>query len=163
MDALTEEQKTEIATKRAEALKQAEDGYAKLDTNGDGVIDRDELKAMAKEAGQNLTGGQMEAKIDEFLNTFDANNDGVVSKQEWLDFFGNLFDAVISQGLSSWSNSLTPTWANANLMKQEETNFPIVFALDKNLHAILYSFPCWIVFLSAHIIPYKNHIHLHTP
>ena len=101
MDALTQEQKDEIATKRAEALKQAEDGYAKLDTNGDGVIDRDELKAMAKEAGQNLTGGQMEAKIDEFLNTFDSNNDGVVSKQEWLDFFGNLFDAVIAQGLSS--------------------------------------------------------------
>ena len=101
MDALTQEQKDEIATKRAEALKQAEDGYSKLDTNGDGVIDRDELKAMAKEAGQSLTGGQMEAKIDEFLSTFDQNNDGVVSKQEWLDFFGNLFDAVIAQGLSS--------------------------------------------------------------
>ena len=100
MQNLTQEQQAVIAQKREEAIAEARQAYEKLDTNGDGHIDRDELKAHATAAGAKLTGGQSDADIDTFFATFDANNDGVVSKEEWLTFFGNLFDEVIKKGLS---------------------------------------------------------------
>ena len=100
MEGLTEEQRQIIAAKRAEAIAEARAAYEKLDTNGDGHIDRDELKAHATAAGAKLTGGQSDADIDTFFQTFDANNDGVVSKEEWLNFFGNLFDEVIKKGIA---------------------------------------------------------------
>ena len=40
-----------------------------------------------------------EADIEAFFATFDENNDGVVSLEEWLNFFGKLFDSVIAAGL----------------------------------------------------------------
>ena len=40
-----------------------------------------------------------EAKIKEFLDSFDQDGDGKIQKAEWLAFFGNLFDSVISAGL----------------------------------------------------------------
>ena len=100
MEGLTEEQRQIIAAKRAEAIAEARAAYEKLDTNGDGHIDRDELKAHATAAGAKLTNGQSDADIDTFFQTFDANNDGVVSKEEWLNFFGNLFDEVIKKGIA---------------------------------------------------------------
>ena len=57
MENLTEEQRNIIAQKRAEAIAEAKAAYEKLDTNGDGHIDRDELKAHATAAGAKLTGG----------------------------------------------------------------------------------------------------------
>ena len=99
MDQLTAEQTELIAAKRLEAIKEAEEAYDKLDTNGDGHIDRDELKAHAAAAGAKL--GTADADVDAFFSTFDANNDGVVSREEWLGFFGKLFDEVIRKGLGS--------------------------------------------------------------
>ena len=100
MDNLTEEQKEVIAQKRAEAIEEAQTAYDKLDTNGDGHIDRDELIAHAKAAGAKLGAGGSDQDVDQFFQTFDSNQDGVVSKEEWLDFFGKLFDDVIQKGLS---------------------------------------------------------------
>ena len=57
MENLTEEQRNIIAQKRAEAIAEAKAAYEKLDTNGDGHIDRDELKAHATAAGAKLTIG----------------------------------------------------------------------------------------------------------
>ena len=56
------------------------------------------------EQGQGLPDGASaeakEAKIKEFLDSFDADGDGKIQKEEWLAFFGNLFDSVIAAGLS---------------------------------------------------------------
>ena len=41
-----------------------------------------------------------EEKINEFMQTFDANGDGKVQLSEWLEFYGGIFDAVVSQGMS---------------------------------------------------------------
>ena len=42
-----------------------------------------------------------DAKIKEFLDSFDADGDGKIQKSEWLQFFGNLFDSVIQAGLGA--------------------------------------------------------------
>ena len=92
-----------VAAAREEALRTAEEAFAKLDLNGDGNVDKEELRKIAADSSVNF-GGEMdvaarEAKIDEFFATFDANGDGKVQKQEWLDFFGGLFDAVVQQAM----------------------------------------------------------------
>ena len=46
-----------------------------------------------------LDASTQEQKINEFIQTFDANGDGKVSLSEYLAFFGDLFESVISQGL----------------------------------------------------------------
>ena len=38
-------------------------------------------------------------KIKELFATFDANKDGVISKEEWVTFFGDVFDKVLTEGL----------------------------------------------------------------
>ena len=90
----------QIATARAAALAQATEAFNKLDKNGDGEVDRSEICALA---GAGLPDGcdedTKEKKIKEFLDSFDTDGDGKIQKQEWLDFFGTLFDSVIQAGL----------------------------------------------------------------
>ena len=64
MDTLTDEQRQVIDKKRAEAIQEAEEAYNKLDTNGDGHIDRDELVAHAKAAGAKLGAGGSDQDVD---------------------------------------------------------------------------------------------------
>ena len=89
-----------IAAARNEALQTAREAFQKLDLNGDGNVDKDELRQIAMQADLSAAGGdidaeQREAKIQDFFTTFDANGDGKVQLSEWLDFFGNLFDSVV--------------------------------------------------------------------
>ena len=98
MEGLNEEQKATIAAKRAEALTQAEEAFNKLDLDGSGQIERDELATLAQQSGQSFGGSEEE--INNFISTFDTDGDGQVSRDEWLTFFGNMFDNVIAQGLA---------------------------------------------------------------
>ena len=112
---LSEADQASIATARAAALEQAEVAFARLDLDGNGEVDREEIMKLA-ESGQGLPDGASqeakEAKIKEFLDSFDQNGDGKIQKSEWLAFFGNLFDSVIEAGLSQWvsTQSLPLNW-----------------------------------------------------
>ena len=105
VDALNDEQKKVIDDARVEALKNAEAEFAKLDKNGDGTVEKDELVAYAKtqaSSGEKLTEAQKaeaEAQIDAMIAQFDSNADGKVQKQEWLDFFTKVFDDAIVKSL----------------------------------------------------------------
>merc|ERR1712150_236263 len=98
MEGLTEEQKSQISQKRAEALAQAEEAFRKLDLDGSGEIERNELQELARSSGSAIGGGEND--INDFINTFDTDGDGKVSLQEWLTFFGNMFDQVIAAGMA---------------------------------------------------------------
>ena len=102
MASLSDADKANIAQAREAALAQAEEAFKKLDLDGNGEVDREEIMKLA-EQGQGLPDGASaeakEAKIKEFLDSFDQDGDGKIQKSEWLMFFGNLFDSVIAAGL----------------------------------------------------------------
>ena len=92
----------QIASARAAALSQAEEAFAKLDINGDGEVDRNEIMQLAGDGlPANCDQATKDAKIKEFLDSFDTDGDGKIQKSEWLNFFGSLFDSVIAAGLGS--------------------------------------------------------------
>ena len=47
------------------------------------------------------SGEALNEKINQLFDTFDSNKDGVISKDEWITFFGQVFDTVLAQGLTS--------------------------------------------------------------
>ena len=81
MDGLSENDQAQIATARAQALTTAEEAFAKLDINGDGEVDRDEVRQLATSGmglPDNADASVREAKINEFFQSFDANGDGKI-------------------------------------------------------------------------------------
>ena len=98
---MTPEQQAEVARIRDETLVQVGEEYDKLDANGDGNVDREELIAVARSQGQGRN--VPEADLDSFFENFDANGDGKVSKQEWLDFFGRMFDEQMAPLIAALS------------------------------------------------------------
>lgn len=53
--------------------------FQSIDKNGDGKLDKSELQAAFKQAGLLVSS----RKLDQFFDQVDANNDGVVSFEEW--------------------------------------------------------------------------------
>ena len=79
---------------RAAVMQGSEEGFAKIDTNSDGILDRDELRSLAKQGLPNQSSEQIEASCNKYFAMWDANHDGKVSKEEWLQFYGDMFDNV---------------------------------------------------------------------
>ena len=92
-----------IAQAREQALNTAREAFAKLDVNGDGTVTREELRGLASVSTDGLAAdaAQIEAKLEEFIATFDADGDGKVQLNEWLEFFGRLFDEVIASSMAA--------------------------------------------------------------
>ena len=101
--AMSDADRETIATERVKAMQKATEAFEQLDLDSNGLIERSEINKVSQESlGIPATSdpAQREAKIKEFFDTFDANGDGKISKEEWLDFFGKLFDSVIEAGLA---------------------------------------------------------------
>ena len=96
---LDAEQQRVIAEGRIASLKVAEAEFNKLDANNDGTVEKAELIAFAK--SQTPKGfkeptpeqrAAAEAQMDQMIAQFDQDQDGKVSKEEWLGLFGNIYD-----------------------------------------------------------------------
>ena len=72
--------------------------FAKIDTNGDGLLDKDEFRTAMIEGGPAIPGGagDVEAILNEFFAQCDTNNDGKVSKDEFRTFFENMINAFLT-------------------------------------------------------------------
>ena len=92
-----------IAQAREQALTTAREAFSKLDVNGDGTVTKEELRGLAATSTDGLGGdaAQIEAKLEEFVQTFDADGDGKVQMSEWLAFFGKMFDDVIAASMAA--------------------------------------------------------------
>ena len=111
MQKLSEQERQEIAQSRIDALRVADEVFEKLDLNGDGMIEKHEVRhlcdnnhpgmlAAQSQSESNGPGAGQESRIRDFFAAFDINGDGCVSREEWLDFFGKLYDSVIAKGLT---------------------------------------------------------------
>ena len=91
-----------IAAAREQALNTAREAFAKLDVNGDGTVTKEELRGLASTStdGLGANASEIESKLEEFVQTFDADGDGKVQLNEWLEFFGRLFDEVIASSMA---------------------------------------------------------------
>ena len=83
---------------RQAALQEAMAAFKGFDVDGDGSISRREVeqyvvKAFSPAFGGSLPAGYAEAQVEEFFTTFDANQDGKIQVEEWMSFFGKLYDA----------------------------------------------------------------------
>ena len=74
-------------------MRVAGEAFEKLDVDGSGELEREEITQLAGQMG-NFAGNEeeRERKIDQFFKDFDTDGDGMISKQEWVDFFGRQFD-----------------------------------------------------------------------
>ena len=79
---------------RQAALQEAMAAFKDFDVDGDGSISRQEVeKYVFQVFGSTLPAEAVKAQVDEFFTTFDANQDGKIQVDEWMSFFGKLYDA----------------------------------------------------------------------
>lgn len=86
---------------RAEALRDATIAFESIDVNKNGNIDYKEAEKLLKTSSSldSLATGKIEKKFDAFFKSFDEDGDAKISKNEWLNFYGKLFDQIIENGL----------------------------------------------------------------
>ena len=85
---------------RAEALRDAEIAFVNVDANGDGSISFSEAERLIKDSSSiSETDDSTKTKVEAFFRSFDVDRDNSISKNEWLDFYGRLFDNIIEDGL----------------------------------------------------------------
>ena len=90
----------DVEIARAEAMRDAEIAFVNIDANGDGTICFSEAERLIKDASiLDKTADSNKTKLDAFFRSFDDNSDQSISKSEWLDFYGRLFDNIIENGL----------------------------------------------------------------
>ena len=86
---------------RTETLLKAAIAFDFVDINGDGTIVYSEAEKMIRSSSlMNSIDGDTDTKVNAFLKSFVDAGVKTISKNEWLNFYGKLFDNVISNGLS---------------------------------------------------------------
>jgi len=100
-----------------------------LDVNGDGFIDRSDVDGVVNLAAKNVTNpaalAEIRAVATEFnanlIREFDANRDGKVSKEEWLQGVEKVFvGKTVETAPQWWQDLATRTFVAADINKNGE-------------------------------------------
>ena len=83
----TEEDKQAIQEGRVQSLEDAIKGFEALDIDDDGYVYKLDLIEMTKQC-MDLADND----VDDFFATFDIRKDGSISKADWEQVFGNMYD-----------------------------------------------------------------------
>ena len=89
----------EIAEMRSRVSSDIDGLFGMVDENGDGFIEKDELREKMNEGFEPLPPGMAdgmdkEAQINKFFEIADANADGKISKDELVGFFNKMLDQL---------------------------------------------------------------------
>ena len=68
---------SKLSSEQAEELKKA---FAVMDTNGDGVVTKEELKGLLKGLGEDVS----DDVVDEMIKIADENGDGKIQFEEFV-------------------------------------------------------------------------------
>ena len=68
---------SKLSTEQAAELKKA---FSVMDSNGDGVVSKDELKSLLKGLGEDVT----DDIVDEMIKIADENGDGKIQFEEFV-------------------------------------------------------------------------------
>ncbi|MEC5385504.1 EF-hand domain-containing protein [Uliginosibacterium sp. H3] len=88
---------------RPDASKIAEDIFSKLDTKGQGYIEKSDLQnALSSLSGtDSANSSSSSSSVDDLFSQLDGDSDGKVTKKELADSMQSLADALDSQAMSS--------------------------------------------------------------
>jgi Ca2+-binding EF-hand superfamily protein len=93
--------------KRQDPAKMAEKLFSKLDTAGQGYIQKADLQAAFDKVGastSSTSGSTTSSSIDDLFSSLDTNNDGKVTKQEFSDTLKQVSDQLDNQYMSMRMN-----------------------------------------------------------
>ena len=128
-----EEVRPQIQEGLDKCLQEVGAKFDEIDINKDGAVERSELVTLAREknAGEELSAEAL-AEIDQMIATFDANGDGKVSREEWNDFFTQLYFSVAKLG-AAVQQAVTEAVAEAVAEAEAEAEAP---QWDRPMNAI---------------------------
>ena len=102
MDSLSAEERARIAEARALNMAACLEKFNLLDIDGSGSVSKAEISKLANDGigiPEAVDPETREQKINELISRFDADGDGNISKDEWLNFFGSLYDALVEEAM----------------------------------------------------------------
>lgn len=114
------------AMKRPDPAQMADELFSKLDTSGQGYIEKSDLKNAFDKSSSTSTSSQ--ANVDDLFSTLDGDQDGKVSKQEFSDALKKVSDELDSQmmdkrlGRSGGMPPPPPPGGGPDLSKDELTS-----------------------------------------
>ena len=86
----------DVANKREEALNVAGQQFDRMDPSLKGFVTRDDILAMRQAQAAQMNVEFSDTEVDSFMADFDSNGDGKVSRQEFINKFGTMFDQMVA-------------------------------------------------------------------
>ena len=86
----------DVERKRAEALEVAGQQFDRMDSLRKGFVTREDIVALrtAQAAASNIEFSNNE--VDSFITDFDSTGDGTVTRNEFINKFGVMFDQMLT-------------------------------------------------------------------
>ncbi|QDX82830.1 hypothetical protein B9N43_04020 [Denitratisoma sp. DHT3] len=95
--------------KRPDPTEMANDLFSKLDTSGQGYIEKADLQSAFDQAASKTNASDTSTNVDDLFSKLDADSDGKVTKQEFSDSLQKLADQLDQQFQSGRMQDAMPS------------------------------------------------------